>query len=170
MLVLIPARTVVVVRQPHRVGLLLPHEEGLVVLARDFLTRAQFSDDGFYVLHTAAHPFQRCVLETLLYQRRADGVVTEDRSVVPFSGLVQLDSELDRRGFGLLSNARLYFARGLPNLQLPLVRVVGNRISVNAWARHRLRRKYVVNGLTHHHSHRQHRRTTHRRARPLALQ
>ena len=97
------------------------------------LSRAQFRQLGFHVLDRAAHPFQFCVLELLLDECCAHLVVAIDGAVVALSGFVQLDLViLDGGGLELLGDALLYVARCLPYFQKAIVRLVINRISVDA--------------------------------------
>ena len=53
-----PAREVVFVRQPHRLGLFAAHREGLVMRARKPLPGAQLGQNGAQIIKRAAHPFE----------------------------------------------------------------------------------------------------------------
>ena len=121
------------VRQLYCLGLFTPHRKVLMMRTGEPLSRAQFRQLGFHVLDRAAHPFQFCVLELLLDECCAHLVVAIDGAVVALSGLVQLDLViLDGCGLELLCDALLYVARCLPNFQKAIVRLVINRISVDA--------------------------------------
>ena len=101
----------------------------------------------FNVLDRAAHPFQFGVLELLPDECCAHLVVAEDGSVVALGGFVQLDLVvLDSGGLELLGDALLHIARRLPNLEKALVRLVVNRIGVDARPSFRLRREDFLDG------------------------
>ena len=114
------------------------------------LPGAQLGEHGLHVLDRAAHPFQFGVLEALLDERGAHLVIGEDRAVVALGGLVQLDRVvLDGGGLELLGDALLHVARGLAHLEETLVRLVVNRVGVDARPGFRLRREDFLDGLTH---------------------
>ena len=117
------------------------------------LSRAQFGEHGLQVLERAAHPFQFGVLELLPDECRAHLVVAEDGAVVALGGFVQFDLVvLDGGGLELLSDALLHIARCLPNFKKTLVRLVVDRIGVDARPSFRLGRKDFLDGrLTHRH-------------------
>jgi hypothetical protein len=123
------------------------------------LPRAQFGEHGLHVLDRAAHPFQFGVLELLPDECRAHLVVAKDGAVVALGGFVQFDLVvLDGGGLELLGDALLHVARCLPNLEKTLVRLVVNRIGVDARPSLRLRREDLLDGgLTHRHRRRGHR-------------
>ncbi len=148
--VLLPDGVEVGVRLVHGLGLLAAHREGLVMRAGEPLAGAQFGEHGLHVRDRAAHPLQFGVLEALLDERRAHLVVGEDRAVVALGGLVEFDRVvLDGGGLELLGDALLHVARGLPDLEETLVRLVVNRVGVDARPGFRLRRKDFLDGLTH---------------------
>ena len=108
--------------------------------AGELLSRAQFGEHGLHVLERAAHPFQFGVRELLPDECRAHIVVAEDGSVVALGGFVQFDLVvLDGGGLELLGDALLHVARRLPNLEKTLVRLVVDRIGVDARPSFRLR-------------------------------
>ena len=114
------------------------------------LAGAQLGEHGLHVLDRAAHPLQLGVLEALLDERRAHLVVGEDRAVVALGGFVQLDGVvLDGGGLDLLGDALLHVARRLPDLEETLVRLVVNRVGVDARPGFRLGREDFLDGLTH---------------------
>ena len=120
-----------------------------VVRAGERLTRAQFGEDGLHVLDRAAHPLQLDVLEALLGQRCAHFMIGEDRAVVALGGFVQLDGVvLDGGGLDLFGDALLHVARRLADLQQTLVRLVVNRVGVDARPGFRLGREDFLDGLT----------------------
>ena len=93
-----------------------------------------------------------------LDERRAHLVVGEDRAVVALGGLVELDRVvLDRGGLELLGDALLHIARGLPDLEQTRVRLVVDRVGVDAQPGFRLGREDLLDGLTHRHRCRAHR-------------
>ena len=97
------------------------------------LPRAQFGEHGLQVLEGAAHPFQFGVRELLPDECRAHLVVAEDGAVVALGGFVQFDLVvLDGGGLELLGDALLHVARCLPNLEKTLVRLVVDRIGIDA--------------------------------------
>ena len=113
--------------------------------AGELLSRAQFGEYSLYVLDRAAHPFQFGVLEFLPDECRAHLVVAKDGAVVALGGFVQFDLVvLDGGGLELLGDALLYVARRLPNLEKALVRLVVNRIGVDARPSFWLRREYFL--------------------------
>ena len=117
------------------------------------LAGAQLGEHGLHVLDRAAHPLQLGVLEALLDERRAHLVVGEDCAVVALGGLVEFDRVvLDRGGLELLGDALLHVARGLADLEQTLVRLVVDRVGVDARPGLRLRREDFLDGLTHHRS------------------
>ena len=116
--------------------------------AGELLAGAQFGEHGLHVLDRAAHPFQFGVLEAFLDERRAHVVIGEDRAVVALGGLVQLDRVvLDGGGLELLGDALLHVARGLAHLEETLVRLVVNRVGVDARGRASGRREDFFDGL-----------------------
>ena len=124
----------------------------LVMRAGEPLPRAQFGEHGLHVLDRAAHPFQFGVRELLPDERRAHLVVGEDGAVVALGGFVQFDLVvLDGGGLELLGDALLHVARGLPDLEETLVRLVVDRVGVDARPRFRLGREDFLDGLTHRH-------------------
>ena len=121
-----------------------------MVRAGELLAGAQLGEHGLHVLDRAAHPFQFGVLEALLDERCAHLVVGEDRAVVALGGLVEFDRVvLDGGGLELLGDALLHVARGLADLEQTLVRLVGNRVGVDARPGFRLGREDFLDGLTH---------------------
>ena len=114
----------------------------------NFLPGAQFGEHGLHVLDRAAHPLQFGVLEALLDERRAHLVIGEDRAVVALGGFVQFDRVvLDGGGLELLGDALLHVARGLPDLEETLVRLVVDRVGVDARPGLRLRRVALIPAL-----------------------
>ena len=74
-------------------------------------------------------------------------VVAEDGAVVALGGFVQLDLVvLDGGGLELLGDALLHIARRLPDLEKTLVRLVVNRIGVDARPSFRLRCEDLLDG------------------------
>ena len=143
-------RVEVGVRLVHRFGLFAAHRERLVMRAGEPLARAQFGEHGLHVLDRAAHPLQFGVLEAFLDERRAHVVVGEDGAVVALGGFVQFDRVvLDGGGLELLGDALLHVARRLPDLEETLVRLVVDRVGVDARPGFRLGRKDFLDGLTH---------------------
>ena len=162
--VLLPDRVEVGVRLVHRLGLLAAHREGLVMRAGELLPGAQLGEHGLHVRDRAAHPLQLGVREALPDERRAHLVVGEDGAVVALGGLVQFDRVvLDRGGLELLGDALLHVARRLADLEETLVRLVVDRVGVDARPSLRLRREDLLDGLTHRR--RQHSSSSRRRAR-----
>ena len=85
-----------------------------------------------------------------LDERRAHLVVAEDRAVVALGGFVEFDLViLDGGGLELLGDALLHVARRLADLEQTRVRLVVDRVGVDARPRFRLRREDFVDGLTH---------------------
>ena len=114
------------------------------------LPGAERDEHGLQVLEGATHPFQFGVLETFLDERGAHLMVGEGRAVVALGDLVQLDVViLDVGGLELLGDALLHVARGLAHLEQARVRLVVNRVGVDARPGFRLRRKDFFDGLTH---------------------
>ncbi len=143
-------RVEVGVRLLHGFGLLAAHRERLVMRAGEPLPGAQLGEHGLHVLDRAAHPLQFGVLEALPDERRAHLVVGEDRAVVALGGLVELDRVvLDGGGLDLLGDALLHVARRLPDLEETRVRLVVDRVGVDARPGLRLGRKDFLDGLTH---------------------
>ena len=96
------------------------------------------------------HPLQFCVLELLPDERCAHIVIAEDGPVVALGGLVQFDLVVfDSGSLELLGDALLHVARGLPDLEKTLVRLIVNRIGVDARPSHRLRREDLLDSFTH---------------------
>ena len=115
--------------------------------AGESLPRAHFGEHGLQVLERAAHPFQFGVLELLPNECRAHLVVAEDGAVVALGGFVQFDLVvLDGGGLELFGDALFHVARRLPNLQKTLVRLVVDRIGVDARPSLRLRREDLLDG------------------------
>ena len=140
------------VRLLHRLGLFAAHLKCLVMRAGEPLPRAQFGEHGLQVLEGAAHPFQFGVRELLPDECRAHLVVAEDGAVVALGRFVQFDLVvLDGGGLELLGDALLHIARRLPNLEKTLVRLVVDRIGVDARPSLRLRCENLLDGLTHRH-------------------
>ena len=111
------------------------------------LPGAQFGEHGLHVLDRAAHPFQFGVLEALPDECRAHLVVAEDGAVVALGGFVQFDLVvLDGGGLDLLGDALLHVARRLPDLEKTLVRLVVDRVGVDARPGFRLGRKDFLDG------------------------
>ena len=111
------------------------------------LPRAQFGEHGLQVLEGAAHPFQFGVRELLPDECRAHLVVAEDGAVVALGGFVQFDLVvLDGGGLELLGDALLHIARRLPNLEETLVRLVVDRIGIDARPSFRLRCEDLLDG------------------------
>ena len=134
----------------HGLDLLAAHRERLMMRAGERLPGAQFGQHRLHVLHPATHPLQFSVLKALLHQGRAHVVVSEDRAVFALCGLVQLDGVvLDGGGLELLVDALFHVARCLSYLEETLVRLVANRVGVDARARRRLGGEDLLDRLTH---------------------
>ena len=137
-------------RLVHGLGLLPAHREGLVMRAGEPLARAQLGEHGLHILDRAAHPLQFDVLEALPDERRAHLVVGEDGAVVALGGFVEFDPVvLDGGGLDLLGDALLHVARRLAHLEETLVRLVVNRVGVDARPGLRLGREDFLDGLSH---------------------
>jgi hypothetical protein len=119
--------------------------------SRELLAGAEFGKDGLHVLDRAAHPLQLDVLEALLDEGRAHVVIGDDRAVVALDGFVQHDGVvLDGGGLDLLGDPLLHVAGCLADLEEPFMRLVGNRIGIDARPDFWLRRQDVLDGgLTH---------------------
>ncbi|GAA5030762.1 hypothetical protein GCM10025738_11230 [Microbacterium fluvii] len=126
------------------------HREGRVVGAGEALARAQLADRGQHIVDGAAHPLELRVGVTLLLKSFAHVEVAEDAPVVAIGRLVEHDLVvLDRRGLQLLRDPHLDVLRRLPDLEQPLVRVVLDRVRVDAQAGVGLERQELVEGLRH---------------------
>lgn len=149
--VLLPDGVEVAVSLFHGGALLGAHRERLGVRAGELLPGAQLGEDGLQVLDRAAHPFQFGVLETLLGEGGPYIVVGKHRAVVALGILIEFDLVvLDRGGLELLGDALPHVPRGLAHLKQTLVRLIGNRVGVDAGPSLRLRRKdFLDGGLTH---------------------
>ncbi|OQB94360.1 MAG: hypothetical protein BWX84_00219 [Verrucomicrobia bacterium ADurb.Bin118] len=138
------------VRLVHSGALLGAQGKILIAGARDWLSRAERNQHRFYVLDRAAHPFQFRLIEPPANQSGPHFVIGEECPVVARGGLVQHDGVvLDVGGLELLGHAPLHVARGLPDLEQARVRLIRNRVGVDARARLRLRREDFFNGLAH---------------------
>jgi len=134
----------------HGLDLLTAHRERLGMRANEPLPGAQLGEDGLHILERAAHPFQFGLLKALLGEGCAHVVVGEDRAAVALGRLVEFDLVvLDRGGLHLLSDALFYVARGLSYLEESLVRLVVNRVGVDARPGFRLGHKDFLDGLIH---------------------
>ena len=135
----------------HSSALFGAHREGLVVRAGQALAGAQFGEDGLHVHDLATHPFKIGFLETLADERCPHLMVAKDAAVVAHRRLVQRDGViLDGGGLELLGHALLHVASGLAHLEQPVVRLIGDRISVDAWPGFRLGREdFFDGGFTH---------------------
>ena len=110
------------------------------MVAAELLACPKFGEHFSYVGNRAAHPFQFAPDKAFTGQRGAHLVIGKDRAIFALGGLVQFDTVvLDGSGAKLFAHAALHVARRLANLEKPGVRLVGNRIGVDAWARFRLR-------------------------------
>jgi len=81
-------------------------------------------------------------------------VVAKDGSIVALGGFVQFDNVvLDDGGLELLSDTLFHIARRLPDLEKTLVRLIVDRIGVDARPSLRLRCEDLLNGgfIRHHH-------------------
>ena len=77
-------------------------------------------------------------------------VIGEERAIATLGGFVQLDLVvLDGGGLDLLGDALLYVPCCLPHLEEAFVRLVVNRVGVDAWAGFRPGREDFLDGLTH---------------------
>ena len=149
--ILLPDRMEVTMRPVDSLGLFTTHRKPLVMRAGEPLPRAQLGEHGLQLPDRAVHPFQFGVLEFLLDEHRAHIVVTKDGAVVALGGFLQFDLVvLDGGGLELFSDALSDITHRLPNLQKPLVRLVVDRIGIDARPSRWLRCKDLVDGgLTH---------------------
>src|SRR5271165_1071991 len=114
------------------------------------LPRAQFSKHYLQVLEGAAHPFQFGVDELFPDECRAHVVVAKDGAIVALSGFVQLNLVVfDGGGLELLRDAPPDITRRLSNFEKTLVRLVVDRIGVDARPNFWFRRKDFLYPLTH---------------------
>ena len=118
------------------------------------LPGAQFRQHSFHILKRAAHPFQLRVCKTFFDERRPHLVIGKNRAVVPLGVFVDLDTViLDRRRLELLPHPLLHVACGLPDFKQTVMRLVVDRIGVDAGTSLRLRPENLLyGGVSRHQS------------------
>ncbi len=130
--------------------LLVAHAEGRVMRAGVGLAGAQFGDRGEHVVDRAPHPLEHRVGEALLHEPPTHLEVAEHRTLGAVRRLVDDDLVvLDRRRLELLSDAGLHVLRRLPDLEEAGVRLVVDRVRVDAEARLGFWREEVSLRLRH---------------------
>lgn len=134
----------------HGGALFVAHGEVLVARAGDFPPRAERNEHRLEVLDRAAHPFQFGIREAFPDKGGAYLMIGERRAVVALGHLIQHDGVvLDVGGLELLGDALFHVAGGLPHLEKSRVRLIVNRIGVDARTRLRLRCQDFLDALTH---------------------
>ena len=119
----------------HRFSLFPPHPKLLMVRAGEGLAGSQLREHSLHIRQCAAHPFQFRVSEFLFDERGAHFMIGEGLAVVQFDFVI-----LDVGGLELLGHALFHIARGLADLKQARVRLIVNRVGVDARTGLRLRR------------------------------
>src|SRR6185312_9954074 len=99
--------------------------------ARELLAGAKFCNYRQHVVDRASHPLEPNVFEAFLGEPCAYLVVSEDRSVRAVGELFNEDACVDASSFGLLGDPLPHIARGLADLQLPLMLRIIDRVGVD---------------------------------------
>ncbi|WP_263587586.1 hypothetical protein [Sphingopyxis sp. GC21] len=104
-----------------------------MVRAGKGLACAQLGEHGADIGDRADHPFELRIGKALGGERSADSMIGDDAAALQCGAFVEFDGVVgDRSGFELFGNARLHVAGCLADLELPLMRRVGNRVGVDA--------------------------------------
>ena len=143
----------------YRTRLLRSHREGLVVVAREYLTSAKFRDCREYINRLAPHPLGRRakvrVLKAFSLQSLNDVLVAEDRAIFTLCHHVSVKRELLLDlALGLADPLAHVLPSGLADLNETLIlrRGVLRRPRVNPQPRRWTRRKQYLRRVIHHSS------------------